>query len=714
MTSEDITRLATTFGLQDLSSAIEKMRHMTPEEKIALAQECFQLTKSLIAPILVNPIEETFELIEETLENVIFKEIFLANQRLKEEPEVWQKKLNALREINLFEDTSTFDLMKVAVDMEERFFKENEVLLTEEAPVGGVFLLREKARVYVKGIENPVVIRSGIFGEEACVMGVENASATVRASRDSTVFYIPRDKFLVHTRHIPGLQEKVFQIVVDRAKFEQEVARMEKTQAEEQRQLTQEVLDHIGQGSFSINQAGEIGNFSSVAKDYLSRKELAGAPFADIAFRKDRKALREYYRALNMLFSGNEFDPEVILSLLPDEVTIKKRIFKLYYFFVQDSKGYVMSVFVRMEEVTLERELAQKEEQNQRILEKMQQNIGGFMSMLETINKSTSLLEAFMEDYIETKQQPDSGHIGALMRNLHGSKGLSGQFEINPLKNVIHELEDCLRGIDENGIELYIDVFNELFMKFHSEYMHALSFKENLGEKIVQILEGVSFAQSEYQELLKAVIQRDFETTRALVLAKANVPAENIVENWEKDISRLAEGLHKAIQFKLEVREGLSVAKELAKTLNVELGHLYRNCVDHGIETRNKRIKIGKEETGTIMVKIDQQSQKLVLIIKDDGGGLDHQKIAEIAKKNPNLSQKVVDRYIASGKYWKILFLPGFSSAEKVTNLSGRGVGLDAVQAAIRSLKGNIVMASKPGKGSVFLIEIPIVQNLMV
>ncbi|MBF0277635.1 MAG: hypothetical protein HQM13_07595 [SAR324 cluster bacterium] len=666
------------------------------------------MTRSLFASALVAPIDETFEAIGGTLEKLIFEKIYAASQRLLEDPVEWQAKLDALREIDLFADTSTFDLMNVAADMEEMFFKKDEAFLTQDEPVKGVYLLKDKARVFLRGVEKPVVIRNGIFGEEACVMEVEAASATVKTSQEGLAFYIPRKKFLLHTKNIPGLQEKVFQIVVDRAKFEQEVAQKEKALAEEQRQLTQEVLDHIGQGSFSINQAGEIGNFSKVAKDYLNRRELAGAPFADIAFRKNRKALREYYRALNMLFGGNEFDPEVILSMLPDEVTINKRIFKLFYFFVQDSKGYVMSVFVRMEEVTLERKLAAKEEQNRRIHEKMQQNIGGFMTMLDNINNSNNLIEQFAEEYIDTEKQPDSDHIGALMRNLHGSKGLSGQFEIESLKDVLHELEDCLRGIDQNGIMIYIDRFNNLLMKLQAEYMHAVSFKENLGEKIVEILEGVSFTQTEYLEMKQAVIEGDFQSLRPLVLSKTNVPPSKIIENWETDIHRLAESLDKAIDLKLETQEGLFIPKELAQTLNVELGHLYRNCVDHGIESKSRRQELGKNEIGSITVKVYQKVQTLVLVIKDDGAGMDTEKIVEIARNNPNLSQKLVSHYVDTGKFWKILFLPGFSAAGKVTKLSGRGVGLDAVQAAIRNLGGNIVMASEPGKGSVFFIEIPL------
>ncbi len=715
MTLEDISELVKLFQNQNPSTILEDIEQLTPEKRAKLARECYQLSRHVFLPVLISSMENTFNAIHSALENLFFNEIHLASQRLQEEPEVWQEKLDTLREFPLFAESSDFDLMRISGDMEEKQYQAKEPFLIENNPVTGVFLLKEKANVYVEGKDEPILTRSGIFGEEACATDVMNASATVSPVKDCTIFYIPREKFLIHTMRIPGLQARVFQMIIDRSKYQQKMAQDAKERAEEQRKLTQEILDHIGQGSFSINQAGEIGNYSSVAKDYLRRRNLAGAPFADIVFRKNRKALKEYYRALHMLFGGNQFDPDLILSMLPNEVTIKKRIFKLNYFFVQDSNGYVLSVFVRMTEVTLERQLAAKEEQEKLILDKMRQNIGGFLNMLSDLKSSFRLMEEFSENYVEAGQQPDSEFISGAMRKLHGSKGLSGQFEFNNLKTVVHKLEDCLRNIDDQqNLGRYTDKFFKLFMEFETEYNYALSFKENLGTEIVEILEGVSFSQDEFQSLLKATIENDFESIRPLILKKASVPAEKIVDNWENDIIRLAERLDKQIEFKLEVQEDLLIPTEIAKSLNVVLGHLYRNSIDHGIETPEERLEAGKEMTGVITVKIHLEGHHLMIILKDDGAGLNNTKIAKIAKSKSHLDQILVDKYIAGEKFWKILFLPGFSSAEQVTQISGRGVGMDAVKNTIKELDGKIVMASEQGKGSVFLIKIPLESSRII
>jgi len=110
-------------------------------------------------------------------------------------------------------------------------------------------------------------------------------------------------------------------------------------------------------------------------------------------------------------------------------------------------------------------------------------------------------------------------------------------------------------------------------------------------------------------------------------------------------------------------------------------------------------------------VKIYKENDVLKLIIGDDGAGLDEEKIVQIARKKPNLDQTLIDDYIAKAEHWRILFLAGFSSAENVTDVSGRGVGMDAVMNTLNQMNGSIVMETSLGKGSVFKIDIPLELN---
>ena len=409
-----------------------------------------------------------------------------------------------------------------------------------------------------------------------------------------------------------------------------------------------------------------------------------------------------------MMFSGNQFDSAMVLDLLPKEITINQRILKLHYSFLQDGGGHVVSVFVRMEDLTLERELAKKEAEEKNILEKMQQNIGGFMDMLKDVQNSFQLMESFADTYWDKEEQPPQEYVREVMRTLHGSKGLSGQFELNKLKKVVHSLEDWFLKIDNEGLTAHYDEFLDHFQVLEQELQFAVSFKENLGEGIIKVLDGVSFTKEEFSQLTEAVKKNDMKTASDLILSRNNTTAERIISNWKKDTDRLAERLNKKIDFQTEIEDGLMVSREMAKSLNVSLGHLYRNCVDHGVEIPEKRIKAGKDETGKIFVRISKENELLKLVIGDDGAGLDKEKIAGIARNKTELDQSLVEEFISRDEHWRILFMAGFSSAESVTDVSGRGVGMDAVMNTLNQMNGSIIMDTELGKGSVFKIEIPL------
>ncbi len=702
MTPEDIARLSKIFKNSDPVDVMTEMNELTAAERKSIAELCYELTKRIYGSILDSSIRRTFNSIHQNIGRLFFNQIFRINQNLKSNPNKWRSKLAALREISLFSNISDFDLLTIAESIEEIKLKANEPFLVQYEEVPGVYLLKESANVYEFNSKIPVIARDGIFGDESCATGEKESSITVKPIVDCKALFIPRDEFVSLIRSVPGLQEKVYQTVVDRAK-------QGSIRAEEQRRLTQEILDNIGQGSFSINVAGEIGeNYTAIAAQYLGSDNLAGIPFADLAFRNDRTTLRNYYRALHMLFSGTDFNHDVVLDLLPKEASLNSRTYKLHYSFVQDGAGNVMSVFVRMEDITLERELAQKEEQERKINDKMQKNIGGFMDMIDNINNTFKSIEHFAQEHWVTGKQPDSQIIGELMRLLHGSKGLAGQFELENLQQTIHNFEDWFLSVDRSSIAECASRFEHLFSEFEREYHYALSFKENLGEGIIQVLNGVSFVPEQFAELEQAVQVEDLMTVRSIIFSKRQVPAKNIISNWQRDILRLAEKMNKKIDFEVSILKDLAVPKKVARSLNVNLGHIYRNCIDHGIEIPEERIRAGKNETGQIVIRIKKEKSILIIEITDDGRGIDNQKIAQLATSNEMLDQEQVNEYIKNNEHCRILFLPGFSSASTLTDISGRGVGMDAVQKTIVDLNGEITMTSKQGKGTTVSIKIPI------
>jgi len=153
---------------------------------------------------------------------------------------------------------------------------------------------------------------------------------------------------------------------------------------------------------------------------------------------------------------------------------------------------------------------------------------------------------------------------------------------------------------------------------------------------------------------------------------------------------------------------------ELDKTVLEKIGdplvHLVRNSLDHGIESPADRVKAGKSETGVIELSAFHQGGNIVIQIKDDGAGLNKNKILSKAKEKGLVSQ---DERMPDDQVYDLIFRPGFSTADVVSDVSGRGVGMDVVRRNIRELGGAVEVKSTPGEGSVFTIRLPLTLAIL-
>ncbi|MCS7009385.1 MAG: chemotaxis protein CheA, partial [Chthoniobacterales bacterium] len=158
---------------------------------------------------------------------------------------------------------------------------------------------------------------------------------------------------------------------------------------------------------------------------------------------------------------------------------------------------------------------------------------------------------------------------------------------------------------------------------------------------------------------------------------------------------------------------------ELDKTVLDQLGdpltHILRNSVDHGLEKPEERIAVGKPASGTIRLAAEHRGERVVIRISDDGQGLNTEKIRQKAIERGLIS---AEARLAEQEIWGLIFEPGFSTAQKVTGISGRGVGMDVVKKKIQGLGGEVSLQSERGKGTEILLSLPltlaIIDGLMV
>ncbi len=192
------------------------------------------------------------------------------------------------------------------------------------------------------------------------------------------------------------------------------------------------------------------------------------------------------------------------------------------------------------------------------------------------------------------------------------------------------------------------------------------------------------------------------------------VPISQVFDRFPRVVRDLQKDLGKKVNLILE-GEDTELDKTVVDDLMDPIMHCVRNSVDHGIESPEVRKNAGKAETGTVLLKAANEGNSIVIDVVDDGGGINVEKVKKkaIDKGLIHPSKVLSDQEAA-----QLIFLPGFSTAEKITNVSGRGVGLDVVKTMIEKLNGTIQVTSEHGKGSKFSIRLPltlaIIQGLLV
>ena len=190
------------------------------------------------------------------------------------------------------------------------------------------------------------------------------------------------------------------------------------------------------------------------------------------------------------------------------------------------------------------------------------------------------------------------------------------------------------------------------------------------------------------------------------VMSIRMVPLAGVFQKMNRIVRDMRKKLGKEVDFVIEGEE-TEVDKSIVDSLQDPLMHLVRNCMDHGIEDDvQDRINAGKPEKGTLKLSAQNASGEVIITVQDDGAGIDPEKILAKARKQGILTKP--ESEYSEKEIQNLILLPGFSTNEQVTEFSGRGVGMDVVKANVEKCGGTIVVDSKKGSGTAFIIKIPL------
>ena len=269
-------------------------------------------------------------------------------------------------------------------------------------------------------------------------------------------------------------------------------------------------------------------------------------------------------------------------------------------------------------------------------------------------------------------------------------------------------LRNLRRGYEAEDSQPYSE-FDTLEMDNYSDVYASI---QNVLEEIVQLEESVDditiFAKQSDRTISSQ--RQMLGQMRDELMWVRMLPLERILQHFPRTLRDLSSKYNKPVALKLH-GTGVLVDKVVLEKLSDPLLHLLRNAFDHGIESSEERINNDKPANGTIEIHAYYQGNQTVIEVKDDGKGLDVEKIAQKAIAKGLISASEAAN-ASPEKLYELIFEPGFSTKSQVSELSGRGVGMNIVRSQIETLKGRITVTSSVGKGSIFTLRLPLTLTI--
>jgi two-component system, chemotaxis family, sensor kinase CheA len=271
------------------------------------------------------------------------------------------------------------------------------------------------------------------------------------------------------------------------------------------------------------------------------------------------------------------------------------------------------------------------------------------------------------------------------------------------LAHAVGALQTILEGLEAGGLEPAGDdsaVLTALNAAPQAPGFNALDWAVELARQRDRLLALAGDKLNAHFAKLAAIAQEG-----AAALQAMPTPIEGAWKALPLLANELEASLGKPLDLVLE-GGGTEIAHSALAPLKDALGHLIRNCADHGLESADERRAAGKPETGTIKLIAAREDENIVLTLADDGRGLDTARIRNRAISRGLIGASTAVRMSAE-EIHGFIFAPGFSTAQTLTRYSGRGIGLDVVRENIEKLGGAIQLASEPGRGTIFTLTIP-------
>lgn len=510
-------------------------------------------------------------------------------------------------------------------------------------------------------------------------------------------------------------------------------AMIEKIQqsSEQVRQKTADIhamLHGIPQGILTIEPGGLVHpEFSEHLKTILETEDIAHRPVIELVFAGSglsADALSQVDAALAACLGEDEMNFEFNAHLLPAEIektlaSGQKKILDLNWSVMTNGAGEISRILLCLRDVTELRALARSAQAQARELTIIGEILGvqqeKFHEFIEGANGFVAANAALLAEAASAAPAGRAEAVAVMFRNMHTVKGNARTHGLLTLAATVHDIEQTYDDLRQGRLEWDAERLDrELLLAQQALTEYARINETKLGrsgpgrrgnverflmvpkievQELLRTLEHAS-AQDQAQALLARV-----QTAAALVRRLGTERIDEVLAGVIDSLPELARDLGKQAPLVLMRDHGITVHSQIAGMLRNVFVHLYRNALDHGIETAEHRLGVGKPAQGRIELDLELDHEALRLVLQDDGRGLALDRIHERA-----IAQGLVgrDEALQPEQIAALIFQSGFSTADQVSEVSGRGVGMDAVKAFVEREGGSITLQLLDGGSAGF------------
>lgn len=462
------------------------------------------------------------------------------------------------------------------------------------------------------------------------------------------------------------------------------------------------ILDNVEQGFLTFKKDLYIhGEYSLICERFFS-SDISRKKLSTVLFSENLTMQKFMDELLIKIFDSDISDRKLFIPLLPEEISINNNVINISYKVVKDEKNED-SMMVIITDITEKRLLEKQMDEERKILKMVVKSIINRDELLELIKE----YESFSNVSFKNKTEND---FDTILRQIHTFKGNFSQYDMLNLVPRLNELEDKIYDKKSKYNIKDIDTIKlKQWLKDDLSIILSYAGKDFLNEGEYCYIKKDKLIEIE-KKIQQTLSQQECKLILPLIKSLTYKSVKDLIKVYADYVIRLSERLGKSIK-PIEIT-GDEVMVDTNSYSNVikSLSHIFRNCVDHGIETEDERLENGKDEIGNITCQIKEMEEAFQIIISDDGRGINEIALEDKAIINGLYTRNELNKMTAKQKK-DLVFMQGITTRSEATYISGRGVGMAAVKQCVNEIGGTITLESVMGKGTTFILTLPKLEN---